>query len=823
MNKILTNNPYISRSFWLIVSQIFVSAVAVLSTVFLSNYTTPEIFGTYKFLMAMAVILSVFSLTGMTTAITQAVARGFEGNFRESVLVQLRWSVLTLLLGGGLALWYWHLGDKQLVILIIFIAIISPISSALNTYKGIFVGRDDFRLTALYSALNSIIPFLFLILAISVHGGIGVIILAYFVGNLGINLFFYGYTVKFYGLNTKSDQETILYGKKLSLAGGISILSQYLDSFIVYNFFGPQMMAIYALALAGPEQIRNSLRFVSTLALPSFSRWGLFHVKARLSLIVGLYSLVLISLAGIYITFSSAIFHLFFRNYLSALPLVPIAAFLILGALLDLIETLMSAQKMFRPMLSLGISRSLIRISLMIVGGLFAGMIGLLTARLASLLISLFWGYGLILRQKEKEKEKFAAGDLPKITYISKLRMPEERGISFANAAECRAFAKLGYDLELVLPDRRQIKNLEGIDFWNYYQVKRNLFRIIKLDCIDLPQIPLVEKIVYHFRYLVISWSFCASAIIYLIKQKRKAVYVCNDSKEMLFTLAIVKLFYRPLVIYEVHILPGQAYDSFLEAVGLKAVTVLVSTTHRFKRHYLKNGFPKNRIIVYPNGINLEDYDYRTPKSVLRKTLGLPVDKIILGFGGRFVTARMEKGIPELIKAAASPILKKHNVFVVCIGGPQEYVDKYKELARSLGIENYCTILGHVPPNKLYEYMRSFDICIMPFPWTKHFAFNMSPLKMFEYMASKRPLVATNLPVIKEILTHRVNSYLVKPGDVNSLAKGIREIITNQNLSKKISDQAFKEVKEKYLWKKRQKAIMDVLFDYEVSGHSFAN
>lgn len=406
------------------------------------------------------------------------------------------------------------------------------------------------------------------------------------------------------------------------------------------------------------------------------------------------------------------------------------------------------------------------------------------------------------------------------ISFISKLRMPEERGMSFANVAECRALSELGYDLELVLPNRRQVRDLEGVDFWNYYQIKQNLFQIIKLNCFDLPQIPLIENIVYHFRYLIISWSFCVSAICYLMKQKRDVIYVCNDSKEILFALAIVRFFYHPIVIYEVHILPGQKYDNFLESVGLRSVTVLVSTTHRFKRHYLKNFFPNNKIIVYPNGINLEDFDYETPKKVLRKKLYLPISKIILGFGGRFITARMEKGLPELIHATAKLIRQKMDVFLVCIGGPQEYVDKYKNLARELEIEDKCLILPHVPPNKLYEYMRAFDICVMPFPWTKHFAFNMSPLKMFEYMATKQPLIATDLPVVHEILEHKKNSYLVKPGDADSLTRGIRNIILDSNLAKKISEEAYKEVSEKYLWKKRQQAVMNKIFDYEISSHS---
>jgi len=97
----------------------------------------------------------------------------------------------------------------------------------------------------------------------------------------------------------------------------------------------------------------------------------------------------------------------------------------------------------------------------------------------------------------------------------------------------------------------------------------------------------------------------------------------------------------------------------------------------------------------------------------------------------------------------------------------------------------------------------------MPFPFNEHYAYFMSPLKMFEYMASQRPIVATNLPSTREVLNEN-NAVLVEPDDSEKLAKGIKKVLDNKELSQKIAEQAYLDVK-KYTWEKRVKDIIKLL------------
>ena len=95
----------------------------------------------------------------------------------------------------------------------------------------------------------------------------------------------------------------------------------------------------------------------------------------------------------------------------------------------------------------------------------------------------------------------------------------------------------------------------------------------------------------------------------------------------------------------------------------------------------------------------------------------------------------------------------------------------------------------------------------MPFHWTEHFAYYASPLKLFEYMASKTPIVATDLPSTGEILRDGENAVLVEPDDPKALAEGIERTLSDAELAARIGRQAREDVRQ-YTWGERAANIM---------------
>jgi glycosyltransferase involved in cell wall biosynthesis len=112
-----------------------------------------------------------------------------------------------------------------------------------------------------------------------------------------------------------------------------------------------------------------------------------------------------------------------------------------------------------------------------------------------------------------------------------------------------------------------------------------------------------------------------------------------------------------------------------------------------------------------------------------------------------------------------------------------------------------------VPVSEVPAYLAACDIVAMPFPWTPHYAYNMSPLKMFEYMAAEKPILATRLPSVMEVLADGENAVLVEPDNPMALAQGIRRIMKDKELSKRISTRARQDVLH-YTWEKRAQKIV---------------
>jgi len=153
----------------------------------------------------------------------------------------------------------------------------------------------------------------------------------------------------------------------------------------------------------------------------------------------------------------------------------------------------------------------------------------------------------------------------------------------------------------------------------------------------------------------------------------------------------------------------------------------------------------------------------------------------------------------------ALPMLSK-DIKMAFIGGEDSEIRDYKSLANRFNVLTQCLFVDYQPHAKAVKYIKAMDALVIPFPNKPHYAFYASPLKLFEYMASGRPIIASDLPALKEILNDR-NAMFFEPDNAEDLARKIKLLKSSQTLGNHLSQQALADVR-KYTWQERANRIL---------------
>lgn len=160
------------------------------------------------------------------------------------------------------------------------------------------------------------------------------------------------------------------------------------------------------------------------------------------------------------------------------------------------------------------------------------------------------------------------------------------------------------------------------------------------------------------------------------------------------------------------------------------------------------------------------------------------------------------KGVDTLVQAMS--FLSEATLTIV--GGDEADIQRLKRLARESGCLDRITFEGWVAPEKVAGYLQKASVAVIPLGNDLIASRFTSPLKLFEYMAAGIPVVASDLPSIKEILVNDVNAVLVQPEAPDKLAAGIRRVLDDGPLARRIASQALLDVRE-YSWLKRGEKI----------------
>jgi len=373
-----------------------------------------------------------------------------------------------------------------------------------------------------------------------------------------------------------------------------------------------------------------------------------------------------------------------------------------------------------------------------------------------------------------------------KICYIASSNIPSREANSIQVMRMCEAFENNGLSVKLLIPhlttQDERVSNL-----WEYYGI------IKKFSIVHIPYPLPFSKKKFKEKYFGL-WSSLYSKLL-----KPDFVYT-----RLLWAVNWCLKFGIP-VVFEAHKFHqykrSLAFPYFRKNFSSSNLLGIVVVSCYLEESYKKEGFPHEKIFMAPNGVDLKKFRMEISKHQIRKELRLPLRRKIITYSGHL---NKTKGIDTILNCA---FLMEDCLFLI-VGGWDKDVKERKREVRNRGLKNVL-FTGFVPPSQVNYYLIASDVLILPYTIesTKE---HLCPLKLFEYMASERPIVASDIPTIKEILRDGKNAKLVKPDSPLALKEGIEKVLKDKNLSRKISKQARIDVEE-YSWERRAQKIINFI------------
>jgi glycosyltransferase involved in cell wall biosynthesis len=378
--------------------------------------------------------------------------------------------------------------------------------------------------------------------------------------------------------------------------------------------------------------------------------------------------------------------------------------------------------------------------------------------------------------------------------------MPSRSANSIHVIRMCEALASLGHDVTLFV--NRTIRQLDDLKLLleDYYGVSLKGVKVVSF---------------YSPLSLALNLQIALFSICYLIfnviKGNGPQVVISRNLYASLFLHRLMK----NKLIYETHEIE-YGYRKPMQTAILKQPLLIKIVISNALLELLSchHGINMQRVMVLPDAApdGIKPISEKQ-KQEIRKALmadGFEDYKNIVGYFGHLYKGR---GI-EIIQSLAE---RHQDTAFMVFGGNEEQIEVFKQQNHL----NNLKVMGYIEPAKVLEVMKAMDVLLMPYQQVvligrKRFSDTgsyMSPMKMFEYMASCVPIISSRLPVLEEVLKDGVNCLMAMPDDLSDWSKCLSRLFNDPLLVNKLAENAYCEYLEKYNWQTRAQIMLDWFYE----------
>jgi glycosyltransferase involved in cell wall biosynthesis len=361
-----------------------------------------------------------------------------------------------------------------------------------------------------------------------------------------------------------------------------------------------------------------------------------------------------------------------------------------------------------------------------------------------------------------------------KLAIIAPTSMPSRRANTLQVMKMCQAFVSLGHDIRLAIPEENQKVEVGNRD-WDFLANHYGLSTQFQMKW--LPANPGFRK--YDYAWHAVRWARAWEAEIIYTRLPQAAAIAARQGLQ---------------TILEVHDFPqGNTgpllFRIFLHGSGARRLIVISSPLAADLGEKFGSTIAPPFLQMQPDGVDLERYTgLPEPEENRRKLVAdngkfghklgdrFQTDRFTVGYTGHLYPGRGDTLLLELAKQ-----LPQVNFLIV--GGEPKDVARVQEVAKKNDLEN-TFFTGFIPNAELPTFQSACEVLLMPYQERVsassggNIAKYLSPMKLFEYLACGRAIIASDLPVFRDVLTAE-NAILLPPDETSSWVDAIQKLIEN--------------------------------------------
>ncbi|TSC66957.1 MAG: group 1 glycosyl transferase [Parcubacteria group bacterium Gr01-1014_73] len=369
-----------------------------------------------------------------------------------------------------------------------------------------------------------------------------------------------------------------------------------------------------------------------------------------------------------------------------------------------------------------------------------------------------------------------------KIYYVANVRWPTSKahGIQLAKMSE--ALIEAGADLTLVVPNRGR-----G-DAQAFYGLRRAITTI---------QVPVLNFGNNWLGFNLSALAFATSSFLFLLfrrLEKNAVIYTIDLDNFSFFLLP----FLGRSVFIEVH---GSKQLSFFSKFFFRKVSGIAAVSDGVKSSLIKNfNLSPGKIIVCPNGIDFRMFENLPTTEAARQKLNFPKGPVFL-YAGRFYNW---KGL-DILPAAAEKVGERASIILV--GGNAA---EFSRITGEKKIPPNLIFVDTQPFSEIPLWLNAADFLLVTATKKDEYSYReTSPMKLFEYLATGKPIIAAKTPAISNVVSAE-EVIFYEPDDTVDLIKQMNFVLNNQAVCKAKAQRALEKAKE-FSWQKRTEKILALI------------